>query len=169
MGVTIHFEGTLCEEAAYSALLGQVRDFSARQRWSVAELPEARRSLRRMRDEEPWDYVGITRGLIVHPHDNSEPLRFEFDEELRIQEYCKTQFAGPEMHIILVKLLRSLQPLFEALYVEDEGEYWDTSDALVLSGHMTWIDAQIARLVSENPSRRAAVRLPSLRIIDVLG
>jgi hypothetical protein len=169
MGVTIHFEGILRDEAAYSALLGQVREFSARQHWSVAELLEARRPLSRVRNEEAWDYVGLTRGIIVHPHDNSEPLRFEFDEKLYIQEYCKTQFAGPEIHMAIVNLLRLLQPLFEALNVEDEGEYWDTSDASGLSGHMKWVDAQIARLVSEKPSRRTAVRLPSLRIVDVIG
>jgi hypothetical protein len=66
-------------------------------------------------------------------------------------------------------LIRSLRPLFETLTINDEGEYWDTNDPSSLSDHMRAIDAQIARLVAEKPSRQAAVRLPSQRIADVIG
>ncbi len=169
MGVTIHFDGKLNSDAGYSALLENVRGFSSRHGWPVEDLSEAQRSLRRVRDELDWDYVGLTKGLIVYPHNQCEPLRFEFDENLYIQEYCKTQFAGPQAHIAIVRLLRSLQSFFTTLKVEDEGEYWDSGDEQALAGHMQSIDAQIARLVAEKPTRQFAVRLPSLRIADVIG
>ncbi len=169
MGVTIHFEGELNGEAGYAALLWRVRDFSLRHKWRVEELVEGERSLKRVRNGQAWDYVGPTKGLIVHPHDNSEPVRFEFDENYYIQEWCKTQFAGPAVHIAIVELLRSLQPQFLMLNVEDEGEYWDTSDASALSRHIQTVDTQIKRLVAEEPSRQVAVRLPSSRIADVIG
>lgn len=169
MGVTVHFEGKLNGEAEYSTLLENVRNFSSRHRWPVEDLAEAQRSLRRVRDEQDWDFVGLTRGIVVHPHGHCEPLRFEFDENFYIQEYCKTQFAGPKVHIAIVQLLRSLQSLFAKLTVEDEGEYWDSGDEPVLARHMQSIDSQIARLVAEKPTRQFAVRLPSLRIADVIG
>ncbi|MEQ9506606.1 MAG: hypothetical protein RLO80_10085 [Hyphomonas sp.] len=168
MGVTIHFEGKLNSEGSYSTLLESVRNFAARQGWPAEDLPEAERSLKRVRDDQNWDYVGLTKGLLVYPHDDCEPLSFEFDENFFIQQYCKTQFAGAKVHTAIVGLLRSLQPLFATLKVEDEGEYWDSSDEPTLVGHMESIDAQIARLVVEKPNCRVAVRLPSLRIVDVI-
>jgi hypothetical protein len=122
-----------------------------------------------VRDEEDWDYIGLTKGIVVHPHDNAEPLRFEFDDNLYIQEYCKTQFAGPSVHISVVELLRLLERLFEALPVEDEGEYWHTSDPSLLSNHMRRVDVQIAQLAAEKPSCQVAFRLPTGRIIDLIG
>jgi hypothetical protein len=168
MGVTIHFEGKLYGEAGYSILLENIRNFAATEGWLVENLPEAERSLRRVREGRDWDYVGLTKGLIVYPHDDCEPLQFEFDENFYAQQYCKTQFAGAQVHVAIVRLLRSLRSSFEVLNVEDEGEYWDSGDEETLVGHMQSIDAHIARLVVEKPNCRVAVRLPSLRIVDVI-
>src|SRR5215470_3438078 len=156
MGVTIHIERKLLGASEYDALLCQVRDFASSQRWTTEEIHEAQRSLERVHDEQDWDYIGLTKGIVVYPHDNAEPLRFEFDSNLYIQEYCKTQFAGPSVHVSIVELMRLLQPLFETLSVEDEGEYWDTSDISLLSYHIHRVDVQIAQLVTEKPSRQAA-------------
>lgn len=169
MGVTIHFDGKLLGASEYDALLRQVRDFASSQSWPTEEIHEAQRSLERVRNEQDWDYIGLTKGIVVYPHDNAEPLRFEFDDNLHIQEYCKTQFAGPSVHVSIVELMRLLQPLFEILSVEDEGEYWDTNDRSLLSHHMHRVDVQIAQLVAEKPSRQVAVRLPSGRIADLIG
>jgi hypothetical protein len=169
MGVTIHIEGKLRGASDYEALLRQVRDFASSQRWSTEEIHEAQRCLERVRNEQDWDYIGLTKGIVVYPHDDAEPLRFEFDDNLYIQEYCKTQFAEPSVHVSIVELMRALQPLFETLSVEDEGEYWDTRDKSLLSHHMHRVDAQIAQLVAEKPSRQVAVRLPSGRIVDLIG
>ena len=79
-----------------------------------------------MRDEQGWDYTGPTRGIVLYPHENSEPLRLEFDRDLIVQEFIKTQFAPAEIHVKIVGFLKKIAPHFEALTVEDEGEYWDT-------------------------------------------
>jgi hypothetical protein len=168
VGVTLHIEGKLLGEEEYNALVCSVRDFALRHHWPTEEICDAQRSLQRVRNEQDWDYEGLTRGIVIHPHESAEPLRFEFDETLYIQEFCKTQFAGPEVHISIIELIRTLQPLFETLTVEDEGEYWNTMDPSLLSGHMRSVDEQIARLIAEKPSRQAAVRLPSQRIVDVI-
>jgi hypothetical protein len=167
MGVTIHIDGKLLGASEYDALL--VREFASSPRWPMEEIREAQRVLERVRNEQDWDYIGLTRGIVVYPHDNAEPLRFEFDDNLYIQEYCKTQFAGPSVHVSIVELMRLLQPLFETLWVQDEVEYWDTSDLSLLSQHMHRVDVVITQLVAENPSRQVAVRLPSGKIVDWIG
>jgi len=48
-------------------------------------------------------------------------------------------------------------------------EYWHTSDPSLLSNHMRRVDVQIAQLVAEKPSCQVAFRLPSGRIIDLIG
>ena len=45
----------------------------------------------------------------------------------------KTQFAGPQIHIVLVNLLRYLgQKYCSELQVSDEGGFWETNDEAVL-------------------------------------
>ena len=58
------------------------------------------------------DYVGPTVGVQLQPHEDSEPLRLEFDCNNFCQDYCKTQFAPVHAHVALVELLRMVQPLF---------------------------------------------------------
>jgi len=70
--------------------------------------------------------TGRVRGIVLYPHENSEPLRLEFDRDLIVQEFIKTQFAPAEIHVKIVGFPKEITPHFEALAVEDEGEYWDT-------------------------------------------
>ncbi|MCK6692591.1 MAG: hypothetical protein L6Q97_10870 [Thermoanaerobaculia bacterium] len=43
--------------------------------------------------------------------------------------HVKTQFAGPDVHIALVKLLKYLEKKYlDAVEVTDEGDYWETED-----------------------------------------
>lgn len=169
MGITIHFEGRLNGEAEYEALLARVQEFASSAAWPREIIPAQKRMLKRVRDARDWDYIGITKGIVVQPNKNTDPLRFEFDDKLYIQEYCKTQFADPSVHISVVELLRTLQPLFASLSVDDEGEYWETGDRAILIGHMQWVDGRIAEMIAEEPTRKSAVRLDSGRIADVIG
>lgn len=51
------------------------------------------------------------------------------DPEWVYQVHVKTQFAGPDVHIALVKLLRYLEKKYlDAVEVTDEGDYWETED-----------------------------------------
>lgn len=48
--------------------------------------------------------------------------------------HTKTQFAGTELHIALVSLLRYLEKkYFQSFEVMDEGEYWDSNDVDLLT------------------------------------
>jgi len=50
-------------------------------------------------------------------------VRLEFDENLYVQEFAKTQFAGVDWHLKVVGLLKAIQSYFRELRVADEGEF----------------------------------------------
>jgi hypothetical protein len=123
MGVTIHFEGQLNGESAYQDLLGLVSCFAATQNWLTEMIESAEVTLLRVRDEQDCDYTGSVKGIEVYLHEDCDPVRLEFDLDLYVQEFTKTQFAGVECHLKVVALLRAIQPFFQELKIEDEGEY----------------------------------------------
>ncbi len=77
MGVTIHFDGKLIDEEAYSAVLGTALAFASQQSWQHSPLSDSRAKLLRVNPEteEEWDYEGPIKGILIQPHPESEPLR----------------------------------------------------------------------------------------------
>ena len=166
MGVTIHFEGRLKNEASLEAVLAETRNFCDEHSWPYESINEPHVKLSRVRDEKDWDYEGPIRGIAVQPHENSEPLRLEFDEDLYIQEYTKTQFSPIEIHVELVKLLRRLQPHFEHFEIIDEGEFFETGDKETLDHHINRCFEVLDEYLIQEDKYYGPVRLASKRIVD---
>jgi len=169
MGVTIHFEGKLRTRRDLDLLIASAQAGAEKLGWPHRPIAEDRAHLARVRGEEDWDYVGPTTGIELLPHDRSDPLRFEFDSDLYVQEFIKTQFAGPHVHSQVVELLRSLEPRFETLSVEDEGDFWSTGDKDALQEHFSAFERALAEHLRENPGAQGPVRLPSGRWVDVIS
>ena len=129
MGVTIHYAGRLRDQAAYRQLMAVAETFAAQQGWKVAPGRE-----------------GTTRGLIIQPHESSEPVWLEFDGELHVQASTKTQFAPTRIHIEIIELLRAIQPFFLELKVYDEGDYWETGDPARLQSRLDVLNAAMGVL-----------------------
>lgn len=72
-----------------------------------------------------------------------EPFRLEFDRDLYIQEYTKTQFAPVQIHILLVDFLRSNIEIFESVEIIDEGEFFETNDLELLNKHLQACNEQL--------------------------
>ncbi len=168
MGVTIHFEGCLREVAAYENVIQAAKVFAAREGWSWQAINEARTKLERVRDEKDWDYVGPTRGMVLYPHQNSEPLRLEFDASGFVQEYIKTQFAPTSTHITVVELLKEIAPQFLNFTVEDEGEYWESGELETLDRHRDACFRALDEMLANDPHLRGPVRLSNGRIADLI-
>jgi len=168
MGITIHFEGRLKNNENYDALIKKVIEFSKFQNWKYFQFENESKVLERIKNEENWDYEGLTKGIHVVPHENSEPLIFEFDKDLYIQEYCKTQFAPIEIHLKVIELLHVLVQYFESIDILDEGEYWETNDVNLLE--QNWEDFYIAmdKAIEENNSLQGPFKLENGRIIDLM-
>jgi hypothetical protein len=169
MGVTIHFEGRLRSSESLDQLVKAARRAAEDLGWPSKTIEEERAHLARVLDEQDWDYVGPTSGIEFLPHEDSEPLRLEFDSDLYIQEFIKTQFAGPDIHVKVVGMIRQLESYFETLSVDDEGEYWDSNDRTLLEQHLRTCDEQLARLLRDTPGARGPVRLPSGRLADFVS
>ena len=169
MGVTVHFEGRLRGEKAYADLLRSVEETAEAKTWLTERFENGEVTLLRVReDEEPQNYNGPAKGIVRYIHEDCDPVRLEFDRELYIQEFVKTQFAGVPAHLELIKLLRDLQQFFEELTVEDEGEYWQTGNEDLLAEHIRRCNEMIAEFATKNPSAQVKVRDPRGRLMDLL-
>jgi hypothetical protein len=169
MGVTVHFKGKLRGEEALAALFRRVEETARARTWLTEKFENDEVTLLRIGpDEEDWDYKGPTRGITLYLHEDCEPLKLEFDRDLYIQQWVKTQFAGVRIHLELIALLRDIQEFFEDLKVEDEGEYWETGNEATLADHIRSCDEAIAELARENPSAQVKVREPNGRLTDLI-
>ena len=166
-GVTIHYEGTAVSPDAVAKILAAVSSFAKKKNWKIEEASAVKGRLQRVIDEKDKDYEGKITGVVVRVADNCEPLHFQFGEDLFMQDYVKTQFAGAEVHIQIVELLESLRPFFAKIEVVDEGDYWDLHDKEVLQGHIAKINSMIEDLKKKNPTAQGQVKLKSGRIADV--
>ena len=168
MGVTIHFEGRLRDDDALANVLAIAAEHAESNGWASETLDRDHDVLNREIDEESCDYEGPVRGVALYPHEDCEPVRLEFDADLFVQEFTKTQFAGVAIHCAVVALLRDLEPHFVELEVFDEGEYWDSGDLERLEEHCAAFDVALADFVANNPNVAVKVHLPGGRIADIV-
>jgi len=167
MGVTIHFEGQLKSEGDYKQIIEKGIAFAKKVNSEVIELDSEFKKLGRVKDELDWDYEGQVKGIQIQPHENSDPLLLEFDKNLYLQEYCKTQFAGIATHISIIEFLKEIESHFNCLEVIDEGEFWETSNIELLEEHFDNCFNAIENAKEENPNLDGPYRIGD-RIIDLM-
>ena len=168
VGVTVHFEGRLKSPQDFSSLLLRIEEIARAETLLTERFEHAEMRLGRVSDEQPCDYVGPTKGIVLYLHEDCEPLRLEFDRELYVQEWVKTQFAGADVHVRLIEILRDIERFFEILIVNDEGQYWESENKTVLAGHIRRCDEVIAEFAAESPHSRIKVREPNGRLTDLI-
>lgn len=168
MGVTIHFEGQLKNDAAYQELLEEASSIAKVEGWSSEAIESEVKTLSRVRDEQDWDYVGPVKGIVISIAEDCDPVRLEFDSDLYVQDFTKTQFAGPQVHLKILELLKALRPFFHDLRVEDEGEYWETGNLQGLIEHLNRAQKAIEAELAKYPDGQMKVKTPSGRIMDLV-
>jgi len=168
MGVTIHFEGKLKSQDSFQTVISIAKQFAQTNELNFSTFQEDNKLLSRVKDEVDWDYNGSTMGILIKPDENCDPLNIEFDCDYYIQEYCKTQFADISVHILVIDLLRQLEPNFDILTVFDEGEYWETSDIALLQSHFDNCFKAIEEAKQDDKSLEGPFRLGDGRIVDLM-
>lgn len=168
MGITVHFEGKLKDEASFKAICSKAEAFAKEMEWPFSLISEQEVKLERTRDEEDWDYIGPVKGVEIFPHEACEPFRLEFDKDLYIQEFTKTQFAPVEIHVLLIDFLRSNLEMFESIEVIDEGEFFDTNDLELLNKHLQACNAQLEQYLEQPDKYYGPVKLENGRIVDLM-
>lgn len=128
MGVTIYFTGTLRSATDLAVVRSIASKWAAHWQSEVIDASDPGKELIRVRGGEVCIYESPVTGVMVMPHPDAEPLLFEFDEDLYVQHFCKTQFAPAQVHVEIIEMLRELAPVFETFDVKDEGRYWETGD-----------------------------------------
>lgn len=140
MSITVHFGGKVSNREKLGELLAFAAYFATENDLYHEFVVDEEMPLVRIKD----DVVSIdglpVSGLIILPHPDAEPLLLFFDEEFILHSFCKTQFAGPEVHVFIIDFLRSIAPYFEEFWVEDEGDYWETGDIFILTEKMKMVD-----------------------------
>lgn len=159
MGVTIHYYGHAASEEAVQRILEIAEQFAIRKEWWRHRRDCDGKLLRfsgEGDDIEVIEYEGRVRGIAIIVEPGQETVRFEFDDDLYMQWFTKTQSMRLESHVEIVELLREIEPHMRDLVVVDEGGYWETSDRTRLHELRERNIAHIRQLVWEIRARQAA-------------
>lgn len=137
MGLSIHYSGWLRNESLLEELISETEDICKSLGWPYNII----------REPNPEQINGI-----CFSPENCEPVFLTFlsggrlcslvnlmnkdiydgnvlDKELMFTASTKTQYAGMDAHIAVIKLLRYYkEKYFENFELSDEGNYWETND-----------------------------------------
>ena len=169
MGVTIHFYGRLKNKESLDEVITIASEFAAEKGCEVFNLDSEKKQLFRVKDGKQSEYEGPVRGIQFHADENCDPFVLEFDDDLYIQQFCKTQYAGISTHVEVIQLLRDIEPCFETFVVLDEGDFWETSDISSLEQRFETNFSAAEEMKKENPKLKGPIRLMNGRILDLIG
>jgi hypothetical protein len=151
MGITIHYSGKIDNKSNIPKMVDEMMDF--------AEI-------------SGWDYRIINdtqlTGIVLYIHPDSESFSLTFDEKGELKSYLtyryeydkeiqeeinplfvKTQFAGIQTHITIIRLLQFIKNKYISnLNVRDEGEFWNTGDLKLLREKFTYLKRALKKTKS---------------------
>jgi len=174
MGVTIHYRGQLADVGKLNALCDELVQIAEKMDWSYNRLEEdwskpADVSLKH--DERAARIVGHLglQGISFKPHPRCESVSIFFNASGNLCDpigvtlisegslksenawvAVKTQFAGPEIHVWIVGLLKYLKKHYiPDLEVRDESEYWETGNIDELNEKMNFLNEKMDAVCGE--------------------
>lgn len=165
MGVTIHYRGSLNQKTQIHHFIEEVQDICESMDWDYNIMDEDWDKTPKVeiadRDEKSIQLGGHAslKGIIFKPNEECERVVLTFNREGTLNSiiniamgheaeedgfpwvFTKTQFAGVEAHISIIKLLKYLKSKYISnLEVIDEGNYWDTGDSSQVSSRIQVIN-----------------------------
>ena len=178
MGVSIHYRGRLESPDRLPGLLEKLIGIATIMGWQSRVLDEDWSVPAKAVLEHSGMSAGIKghlglKGIQLQPPGESEFLDFFFNAKgyllspmnvILIQEgvlepdeawiSIKTQFSTPEMHAMIIGLLKYIKKRhLPSLEVNDEGEYWETGDYRKLENKMKLVQGKIDDLSRELSSK----------------
>ena len=152
-GVTIHFEASAKSADDVPQVLKMAAAYAKERGWKLEQTPAA---------------DGKTVGIVLHPHIMSEPVWLQFGDDLVLRDSVKTQFAGADVHIEIVRLFDALKPILKSLVIVDEGEYWEKRDRALLENRLNQVRESLKQLKREEPAMYGPIKLKDGRIVDMI-
>jgi len=150
MGLSIHYSGTFNSASSLSSMIDEVKDIAELYKWKY-EVFETEFTPDSFSKKE---YTKEIYGICFTPPEcetvwvcflsngkMSSPMHLEFfgkkeskeEEPYLYMLSTKTQYAGAEIHKLIIHLLKYLEgKYFQNFKVLDEGHYWETSDEKLL-------------------------------------
>lgn len=141
MGLSIHYSGKIRKKSLINELISETADICNSLQWTyhiIKELNEDQLNGICFSPEgcEPVFLTFLPGGRMCSPVNLMNRDIYdgnELDKELMYTTSTKTQYAGPDAHIAVIKLLRYLkEKYFEKFELDDEGRFWETNDKKVL-------------------------------------
>jgi hypothetical protein len=153
MGITIHYSGTAKSEKDVASLYKFAIQYAAKRKWRV-QLGRPRRLA----------------GIALLPDDDCEPLTLRFTKTRRFSDYCKTQFAGPEVHLDVLQFFQDAARYFSKLAIYDEAlDMCEKPDLRSLKKAFSTSLKYIREGQREHPGSKLKVHLPGGRIADLVA
>jgi hypothetical protein len=167
MGITIHYRGQLKSPALIDTFCRELQAIANLMEWKYTVLDEdfeKPADARITGSEKGFEITGhlALKGISLDVHKDCSDLGFFFDLNGILRDpvqmasrlpgetvesidlpfsSVKTQYASPEIHITLVKLLKYLEKkYFQTFEVIDEGDYWKTGDEDALKEKMKFLN-----------------------------
>jgi hypothetical protein len=148
-GVTINYEGAASSKEAIAKILATATAIAKKNQWKIADASAEHVTLERVVNEKPVRYEGRLTGVVIYPSEKCEPVQLQFGDDLFMQDFTKTQFAGAEIHVKVIELFLAIRPFFKKLTIDDEGEYWETRDRRLLEQHLGETNSAIEAIKSK--------------------
>lgn len=166
MGISIQYRGSINDARSIYAFIREVADIVETMNWDYDILDQKWRTIPTAHFEHDSDegvkIVGNTclKGIQFIPHPKCEPVWLFFTSagnlstpfhvaldaedlypERKVWITTLTHYAGPEVHIAILKLFRHLKNTYISdLEVHDEGGYWETNDRDALENKIAHLD-----------------------------
>ena len=136
MGLSIHYSGTIRSNEMIKELASEVAEICQSLNWSFNIIDDNGDEIEGIvfspKKSEPICLTFHTNGKLCSPFGfkNKEAyIAHGLDPELMYMCHTKTNYAGPDVHIAIVKLLRYVsQKYLENFKMYDEGLYWENND-----------------------------------------
>jgi hypothetical protein len=157
MGVSIHYSGQLKEAAQLPLLIEEVEDIAKILEWKYTTFLRAYPNNEFEAIPSDNDY-----GIMVSPPE-CEPVVFIFDYEGHLyspwlKQYftdrfyiynisTKTQFAGADIHIKVIELMKHLNRKYLCNFTMlDEADYWETGNRKTVEEKISFLGDKINQL-----------------------
>lgn len=132
MGLAFHYSGRIKDYAAIDALTEEVKDIAETCNWKsgVIDDEDLKGIYFAPKESEPVFLTFTPEGRLC------SPISIMYNKKTDSYYYTistKTQFAGMDAHIAILKLLNHLQKkYFSEFQLDDEGYYWNQWDEDIL-------------------------------------
>lgn len=174
-GVTIHFKGQVKSAADIEQVASAACAVARSHSWRCEHVSDPKSkaldhiTVKSLQELDGSDSLSNANGVVIYPAEMSEPLYLVFGAKNKLDNFVKTQFSGPDIHIGVIEVFDAVKPFFLTLDVSDEGRYWETRNRALLEEDMASVSAQIDAIKLNQPNVTGPIKRPDGRILDLVA